>query len=99
MHAHTHVQFFVRSRGLFNTFLTNAADGRARWHAHAWVLRSNRVVLIIITIIIMLAYPFPNAHHGRLGNAQRRQVRKKESVGVVGWSVGRGSGQGLSAVR
>lgn len=37
----------------------------------------------------MLAYPFPNARHGRLGNEQKRQATgQKESVGVVGWSVG-----------
>jgi hypothetical protein len=88
MHAHTHVQFFVSDLVVSSTPSSRNADGRVRWHAHAWVLRSNRVVLIIITIIIMLAYPFPNARHGRLGNAQRRQVRKKESVGVVGWLVG-----------
>jgi hypothetical protein len=90
MHAHTHVPFFVRSRGHPFGDLVNTPPSQCRIQktmlACANVgLRSNRVVQVIIINIIMLAYPSPNASHGRLGNAQRDRSERKRGGS---WSVG-----------
>ena len=85
--------FFVRSRGhpfgdLFNTPPSQCRIRKTMLACAHVGLRSNRVVLITIINIIMLAYPSPNASHGRLGNAQRDRSERKSggpwSVGEVG---------------
>jgi len=100
-HAHMHVHFrstlCSRSRRFLQhcpavAMMPSAGGGTGGLQALVG-LRSNGSVLLVIAIIIMLAYPSPNASHGRLGHIRReaqREVRKK----AWGWLVGRASGHG-----